>query len=393
MKLSQFKEKKNSKKVIIILIAIVLLIGGIIIGSSFASFKENKSFKVMEGNFIYEGSGDIIFAFYQNGEEVGTMPGKNDAYIFNANDSFCDNGATISWDKKEWGPNIRNLTKTKTKCNLYFSRIGTLRQVSIVRSTNLWEYKDKITKIVIETTRNKKEADAGQIVHGPFDETTSYGGNSRIESYVVCDTEETNCIGYLQGDGGIKLNDDSSYLFADFSKLTQIEGMENLYTSNVYDMRYMFSGASSLQELDLSNFDTSSLVQMRYMFYQTRSLQELDLSTFDTHNVIDMYQLFGGMTNLKTLTFGENFDTSSVDDMSWMFSHMSSIEELDLSGFDTSNVENMEYMFYDAGKLSKITYGPNFIHKDGARTAGMFMACSANKPDKDVHPSWEGVSL
>ncbi len=54
MKLSQYKEKKKSKKVVIILAIIVLLIGIVIVGKSFASFKVNKSFKVMEGNFIYE---------------------------------------------------------------------------------------------------------------------------------------------------------------------------------------------------------------------------------------------------------------------------------------------------------------------------------------------------
>ncbi len=54
MKLNQYKEKKNNKKIIITSAIIVLLIGIVIVGKSFASFKENKSFKVMEGNFIYE---------------------------------------------------------------------------------------------------------------------------------------------------------------------------------------------------------------------------------------------------------------------------------------------------------------------------------------------------
>ncbi len=315
MKLSQFKDKKDSKKVIIILIAIGLLIGGIILGSSFASFKENKSFKVMEGNFIYEGSGDIIFAFYQNDEEVGTMPSKDSDYVFNANDSFCDNGATINWDANEWDPNIRNLTTTKTKCNLYFSYNGTLNTIRTISSTDtkgMWGYKDKITKIVIEANKSKKTGSEGQVVHGPFDESEKK--DSSIESYVVCDTGDTNCTGYLQGEGGIKLNSDSSNLFKSFAKVTQIEKIKNL-------------------------------------------------------------------------------DTRGVTTMEDMFYYMSNLQELDLSSFNTSSVTDMGYMFDGASKLTKITYGSNFIHKDGAKTTNMFRDCPANKPDKNVHSSWNGVSF
>ena len=57
---------------------------------------------------------------------------------------------------------------------------------------------------------------------------------------MVCETGDTNCIGYLQGDGGIKLNSDSSYLLANFTKVTEIDGIENLDTSNATNMGLMF---------------------------------------------------------------------------------------------------------------------------------------------------------
>ena len=37
-------------------------------------------------------------------------------------------------------------------------------------------------------------------------------------------------------------------------------------TSSVTNMKYMFYGCSSLQNLNLSNFDTSSVTNMKYMF-------------------------------------------------------------------------------------------------------------------------------
>ncbi len=33
----------------------------------------------------------------------------------------CDNGASIEWNSEEWAPLIKNLSKSKTKCTLYFN--------------------------------------------------------------------------------------------------------------------------------------------------------------------------------------------------------------------------------------------------------------------------------
>ncbi len=300
-----------------------------------------------------------------------------------------------------------------------FVNSGTLRTISVSDTKGMWGYKDKITKIVIETKKSEKTGSEGQTVHGPFNEG-DFREKDAIQSYVVCDTEETNCTGYLQGEGGIKLNSDSRNLFYGFSKVTKIEGIENLDTRDVTDMSSMFYRMSSIEELDLSsfntssvtdmdsmfflmsslqtltfgeNFDTHNVTDMSFMFGSMQNLQKLDISSIDTSSVITMQDMFSYMSNLQSLTFGKNFDTSRVEDMSWMFNGMSNIEELDLSTFDTSNVTDMSSMFDSASKLTKITYGPNFIHNDEAYTSSMFEDCPANKPDKDVHPSWEGVSF
>ncbi len=274
-----------------------------------------------------------------------------------------------------------------------FANSGTLRTIDSYRDTKgMWNYKDKLTKIVIETKKSKKEGIDGQTVYGPFNEGIS-GSKDAIESYVVCEAEDTNCIGYLQGEGGIKLNSDSSKLFYNFTNVTKIEGIENLDTSNVKNMSDMFSGMSNLQELDLSNFDTSSVTDMNRMFQNCKQLQSLDLSNFDTSSVTKMISMFYGMSNLISLVFGDNFDTSSVENMNQMFALMSNLQKLDLSHFDTSSVTDMSSMFYYSKKLNKITYGPNFIHKDGADTNNMFSNCPANRPDPSVLPSWEDVSF
>ena len=120
MKLSQYKEKKNSKKIIIIISAILLFIGGIILEKTFANFKVQKSFKVMEGNFIYEGSGDVIFSFYNNGKNVSTIPKKEEGVSFLS--SKCSNNASVKWYDNLWAPIVTNLTEQGTKCELYFGK-------------------------------------------------------------------------------------------------------------------------------------------------------------------------------------------------------------------------------------------------------------------------------
>ena len=125
MKLEQYKIKKNYSKLIVVTLAVLLIIGGIMIGRSFASFKENKSFKVMEGNFIYEGNDDIIFEFYNKDQELDEMPKKDNPDNLKFEKSECDNKASIEWNNEKWAPLVTNLTTTKTKCKLYFvQRIG-----------------------------------------------------------------------------------------------------------------------------------------------------------------------------------------------------------------------------------------------------------------------------
>ena len=140
---------------------------------------------------------------------------------------------------------------------------------------------------------------------------------------------------YIQSNGKVYANYDSSSLFYNFGNLIEINNLQNLDTSYTIDMSYMFSFMDVLTELDLSSFDTSN-----------------------------------------------------VTDMSYMFSSMDALTELDLSSFDTSNVTNMSSMFYYAYGLNTITYGNKFVYANSASVSNMFNNCPANKP---TDSSWDGV--
>ena len=169
---------------------------------------------------------------------------------------------------------------------------------------------------------------------------------------------------YFQADGIIYANPDASYYFANTPNLANIHNIEQLDTSQVTDMSYMFYDAGSDSEnlvLKLNSFDTSKVTNMSHMFYDAAEgteILELDISSFDTSKVTDMSYMFAYFGR-----FGDNiyldlssFDTSNVINMDHMFFTFGAGTEnfkLDLSNFDTSNVTNMSSMFRGVGANSK----------------------------------------
>lgn len=140
------------------------------------------------------------------------------------------------------------------------------------------------------------------------------------------------------------------YWFANMKDLKEIEGLENIDTSLVKDMSWLFDDCKKIESLDLHTFNTKNVKNMSLMFSGCRSLKELDLSSFDTSNVIDMNNMFS-FVKLNILDLS-SFDTSMVTNMHSMFSH-STINSLNISSFDTSNVVDMSYMFswFESDKL------------------------------------------
>ena len=158
------------------------------------------------------------------------------------------------------------------------------------------------------------------------------------------------------------------------SELTTIEGLENLNTSAVTNMRYMFSGCSSLTELNVSNFNTSAVTNMQGMFYGCSGLTELNVSNFNTSAVRDMSAMFSGCSFLTELNVS-NFNTSAVTNMSEMFAGCYGLTELNVSNFNTSTVTTMQGMFYGCSGLTSLNVS-NFNTSAVMDMRVMFSDCS-----------------
>lgn len=143
----------------------------------------------------------------------------------------------------------------------------------------------------------------------------------------------------------------TSAWFSGFDELVSIVGIENLNTSEVTDMKAMFSGCWKLKNLDLSNFDTSKVTAMSSMFDSCTSLTSLDLTNFDTSNVEWMDHMFYKCTQLESLNIS-SFDTRNVWTMEEMFSYCFRLSSIDVTNFDVQNVTSMSRMFYFCGITS-----------------------------------------
>ena len=165
-----------------------------------------------------------------------------------------------------------------------------------------------------------------------------------------------------------------SYMFFYCKKLSQLV-LSNFNTENVKDMSYMFTGCSSLTSLDLSSFNTEKVQEMSRMFTDCQRLTSLDLSNFNTENVKDMGYMFAGCSSLTSLNLS-NFKTENVQYMSYMFDDCSSLTSLDLSNFKTENVQDMGGMFWGCKNLTSLDLS-NFKTENVQNMSGMFSGCSS----------------
>ena len=154
-------------------------------------------------------------------------------------------------------------------------------------------------------------------------------------------------------DGYFKVVGNTRSVFLRLRGLTDIEGLENVDTSEATTMYAWFSQCSSLKHVDLSHFNTSNVKNMYCMFDRCTNLEDLDLSKFDTSQVKDMSYMFAGCKSLKELDL-QNFNTSQVTNMSWMFAGCESLEKLNVTSFNTTNVKDMSYMFNHCASLTNI---------------------------------------
>ena len=218
---------------------------------------------------------------------------------------------------------------------VYTYRDSTIRKVNHVDTEELWKYKDTIKKIVFQDAF-KELSNANEV----FDISKEKNGGVLV--YIV--GENGGYTAYIQGDGKVTANENSSYLFDRFKNLEAIEGLEYFDTSKVTNMSHIFGRCRSLKSIDLSYFDTSNVTDMSYMFHDCINLTTVDLSKLNISKVQTMQGMFENCLQLKEVNFQDD---------------------------NLTNVLNMRDMFKDSPNLEVIT--PEVLNiGDRTDTDGIF---------------------
>ena len=134
-----------------------------------------------------------------------------------------------------------------------------------------------------------------------------------------------------------------SNMFKDCKDITEINVKMTKECSNA---DYMFSGCSSLKNLNFLNINTSKTKNMERMFNGCKNLNSLDLHNLDTTYVTNMEEMFNECNSIKEIKFNEKTN--------YKFQSKRFIP------FDTYNVVNMYHIFYGCNSLQSIDVS-NFV--------------------------------
>lgn len=158
-------------------------------------------------------------------------------------------------------------------------------------------------------------------------------------------------------------NMDTSFKLHELTNMTSIEGLENLNTDDVTNMRNMFGSCYSLTTLDLSSFNTAKVTNMQGMFTSCHCLTSVDVSSFDISSVTEMSTMFIDCPALKTIYCSNDWSTSTAQS-DYMFYGCKSLVGGKGTVFD-SNVINATYARPDGG-----TCAPGYFTEKPAYLVG-----------------------
>jgi len=193
------------------------------------------------------------------------------------------------------------------------------------------QYKDKIGKVVFldlaVTPFPEGEVYAGEYDLSASEATGKVTGKIAFPENISFDDYYTLYIGAY---GGVKAPQDSSYLFAG-TGATEFEGIENLDTSEVTNMKEMFADCR-FKSFDLDKLDTKNVTNMSQMFRNCEELEKINGVRFSTSKVTSFWNMFSECLSLKDVTL-KNVDLASTSSIDYMFYGCTSLEELDLSSW------------------------------------------------------------
>ncbi len=260
--------------------------------------------------------------------------------------------------------------------NAYYDSTQTIvnSNSNILKSGSSW-YEGSITKNTITKISFVKQS-ALPVYDECWD--ASISGNNQVMAYRT-GTE----IIIAGNENGIIANIDSSGMFQGFASLTQVNGLENLNTSNVTNFSDAFNGCVALANMDISELDLSNVINASSLFRGCSSLSSFKLPNNlaeRRNNCINIMGMFDGCTSLQTadLSYLPNkyysatnlfFECSSLTDVTFgvytfivcsnLFYKCMNISSIDLSSVNIL-ADTLNQAFLECGRLQSIVFADEF---------------------------------
>ncbi len=225
-------------------------------------------------------------------------------------------------------------------------------------------------KLLAGSTFFPEGSENGQVVTNLWtaNAVTNYSWNNTVRTKMTRAVYETSF-----ADVSVTI---TRYWFNNCTLLTTVEGLDNLNTSALTNMEYMFQNCSSLQNIDLSSFNTEKVTSMQYLFYGCQALQNVNMGGMNTAAVTNMQYMFSGCSSLQNINLA-GMNTASVTNMAYMFNGCASLTSIDLSSFNTNRVSNMNSMFNGCGNLVEayISSAWSTANVSAGNSTNMFKDC------------------
>lgn len=149
----------------------------------------------------------------------------------------------------------------------------------------------------------------------------------------------------------------ANHMFYNDSKLTTIEGLDNIDMSKCKSIKSIFYMSNYQDMTKITNWNIANMKDMSFAFAQSAATN-IDLSNWDTSSVTNMYATFYNNT-ITDYSSIYNWNTSKVKDCRYIFGVDTKITSLDLSGWDFSSCIYMTKAFIGDNNLVSLKLPQN----------------------------------
>ncbi len=168
---------------------------------------------------------------------------------------------------------------------------------------------------------------------------------------------------YIQAAGKIRVNPIASYYglaYQTYFGQGSVGGIENLDTSLVTDMSYMFymsiiKSESESSSINLNHFDTSNVTNMSHMFDLFYETGVLEIDKWDMSKVTDMSYMFQFCRSIKTTI---NITNQNIENYEGMFLNAATSEGAEITvNYTTETSDLVDRMIATKSENSNVVKG------------------------------------